>query len=35
MATVSLVVSEFKDPDEKREMFVKVEVLSHTKAVAP
>ena len=34
LATVALVVSEFKDPVEKREMFVKVEGLSRTKAVA-
>jgi RNase P subunit RPR2 len=34
LATVALVVSEFKTPSEKREMFVKVEGLSRTKAVA-
>ena len=34
LATVALVVSEFKHPSEKREMFVKVEGLSRSKAVA-
>ena len=34
LATVALVVSEFKNPSEKREMFVKVEGLSRSKAVA-
>jgi hypothetical protein len=33
LATVALVVSEFKDPSEKREMFVKVEGLSRAKAI--
>jgi len=33
LATVALVVSEFKDPGEKREMFVKVEGLSRAKAI--
>ncbi len=34
LATVALVVSEFKDTDEKREMFQKVEGLSRTEAVS-
>jgi hypothetical protein len=33
LATVALVVSEFKDPVEMSEMFVKVEGLSRTKAI--
>ncbi len=34
LATVALVVSEFKDPNEKREMFMRVEGMSRTKAAA-
>lgn len=34
LATVALVVSEFKAPEEKREMLQKVEGLSRTKALA-